>query len=184
MSHFAVLAITPGEPTEGEIAHMLDPYWEGYWIEEEEPPANGIEPKWDWFSIGGRWEGSLLLKDGSWANSAPIAALETEQTDAMREELEHEWEELVSEDTQSVFKPEYYRNRYGDAEGYVRANRPNTFRAIVTTDGGWEEVGEMGWFGIAYEKANDWDAWTKHYWERMATYAEQGMWATVVDCHI
>lgn len=53
MSHFLVYMISKQEPD----LSVLDPYYEGNADE-------GKDPKWDWFSVGGRWSGAFKLKPG------------------------------------------------------------------------------------------------------------------------
>lgn len=184
MSHYAVLVITDGEPDYTSIESLLAHYDENLdaLTISEKYNEDEYDPKWDWWEIGGRWAGTLLLKDGSYATSAPMAALETTVSDTVREDLEDEWNGLVSEDGTDFFKPEYYLDRYGSADVYVEANSPNVFRAVLTPDGAWHEAGCMGWFGMTSDSPDGWQEYLRDYRKIMADHS--GCWATVVDCHI
>ena len=175
MSHYPVLVITEDEPDYFDIQRLLAPYDEN--LDEE-----GHDPKWDWWEAGGRWADALLLKEGFRATSAPIAALEGEITDAAREDLEDEWDGLVSENGTDFFKPEYYLERFGDAETYIEANSPNVFRAVITPDGEWHEAGLVGWFGVTNDSPDGWRQYLRDYRKILADHRE--CWGTVVDCHI
>ena len=73
--------------------------------------------------------------------------------------------------------------RFGDAETYARYVSDFWFRAVVTPDGGWHEIGRMGWWGISSEGQAELREWIGHFRERFVEpYLD--CTATVVDCHI
>ncbi len=61
---------------------------------------------------------------------------------------------------------------------------PFAFRAVVTADGEWHEVGRMGWFGLSSESAEDAAAWERGFVDAFIEPAADDLMAVVVDCHI
>lgn len=61
---------------------------------------------------------------------------------------------------------------------------PFAFRAVVTADGEWHEVGRMGWFGFSSESAEEADAWERGFVDTFIEPAADDLMAVVVDCHI
>ena len=58
-------------------------------------------------------------------------------------------------------------------------------RAVVTPDGVWHEVGEMGWWGLSDETGDDLLDWVDHFAERFILPYSNGEYEIVaVDCHI
>ncbi len=58
-------------------------------------------------------------------------------------------------------------------------------RAVVTPDGKWSELGQMGWFGLSSEQPGETIPWVLGFEERFLKPALQNDWTlTIVDCHI
>lgn len=145
---------------------------------------------WDWYQIGGRWCGLLLVPDGAWGEiglpsllmdenelheryQAPpgyrrvdSAKLEDIQWSKMRElrvpELERRWEE---EDP--------YENPGMTKEAYIARYSPFFTYAVITPDGVWYDRNEEV----------DLDAWNAHFFDRFLREADPGTVITIVDCH-
>lgn len=63
--HYCALLITKELPTKNEISEIMKPYYEGNAKYDEETDERiGEYPvfEWDWYQIGGRYNGSLKLK--------------------------------------------------------------------------------------------------------------------------
>lgn len=60
--HFLLLAILDEDQS---LEDMLNPFWEGHEIEEDEEGYwYNPDGKWDWFEVGGRWYGRLEATKG------------------------------------------------------------------------------------------------------------------------
>lgn len=96
------------------------------------------DSKWDWWVVGGRWEGYLTLKSGEKVDVAEVS-------------------ELAPEAIPAPF-------------------------AYVDTDGEWHEKGQMGWFGVARNEADD-KIWTRRYLNWVSSLPKDTI-LVAVDCHI
>lgn len=212
MSHFAVAVITEADSNdnlEERIAEVLADYCEDtdavdpdlLEFEEDEDGteenSDGVKgyyvnpsAKWDWWVVGGRFSDMLKLRDGKRCDTALVSDLDTDDdADARKEALEF-WKSYVDGDgsdgqdgSRSFWSPEYYRKEYGSAEVYADAQSKFWMRAVVTPDGEWHEVGEMGWFACSSETADDLREWVEGFHDRFVKpYGSFRM--TVVDCHI
>lgn len=154
------------------------------------------DSKWDWWVVGGRWSGEITTKDGKEVNSAKIADIDFSINEEEYKKNKRFWEIIVDGDEPRTkeeeeqkkwtwYKKEYYTNRYKDADDY--ANRASQFAtyAVVTPDGVWHEKGQMGWWGMSTDTAEDAKGWDANYYnEFIAPYDPDNTYVTVVDCHI
>ncbi|GJM78138.1 hypothetical protein HMSSN139_06340 [Paenibacillus sp. HMSSN-139] len=169
----------------------------GYW---ENPNA-----KWDWYSIGGRWSGSLLLKSGKRADAARIKDIFfIEQTEhkgmtveiegyqvpaalapdiqIMAAEATEAWEEMMA--GRSLYRPEFILERYGDKQSYIREVLSFSTYAVITPDGKWHAKGDMGWFGMGSETSEEARNFNTSYFDTFIKTADPDHYLVVVDCHI
>ena len=70
-----------------------------------------------------------------------------------------------------------------DHDRYVEGASHFSMRAVITPDGEWHEVGNMGWWGMSSETADDMYDWEMHFEERFLE-PNRDCTLTVVDCHI
>ena len=56
--------------------------------------------------------------------------------------------------------------------------------AVITEDGTWHGMGEMGWWAQSSETEEERDEWIKTYWDRFIKGLSGDTLLTVVDCHI
>lgn len=163
--------------------------------------------KWDWHEIGGRWRGMLLLKPGckgylgrpgifdneperpEGVDQARFGDIDWERIqndDTRKLELEREWDELINppKDKPSFYKPEYYLERFGTKENFVKRLMLFATYAVVTPDGEWHEAGKMGWWGMSSDTAEDKEAWDLGYRDKFLKDLSPDTLITVVDCHI
>ena len=138
----------------------------GYW---RNPRA-----RWDWWEVGGRWRGLLQLRPGKTGYTAPldrwhkdfvypphrcdaalVADCDFSPSEARIRQAARLWEVAVEGDAPredeeffSPWKPEYYLNRYGDKETFIRRESAFSTHAFLTAEGEWHEQGRMGWFGM------------------------------------
>lgn len=124
------------------------------------------DAKWDWYSIGNRWDGYILGKDGEEHNELPFN--------------EVDWEKMFA----PVEKT--YTDFDGEEKSYLDTHIPF---CLVTTEGEWYERGEMGWWAVvSNEKPEDeWGEEVKSYVKMISELPEEERNAIVVyavDFHI
>lgn len=177
----------------------------GYWHNQN--------AKWDWYEVGGRFSGKLLLKPGatgtngnkSWYNekikipsnrvdSALVSDIDFSMDEKTYKQAILFWELFVDErkplneeekkfaENRFAFKKEYYLQRYGNKETYVKDCATFSTFAIVTPSGEWLEKGTMGWWGCSNESDKDALLWTENYSKFLEKYKD--CYITILDCHI
>ena len=146
--------------------------------------------KWDWYEIGGRWNGYLRAK-GERTNSARIADIDFGLDMEVYEKSLRFWDVAVEhkpahpdEKFFTIFKEDYYHKYYGDRENYAKVQASFSTHAVITPDGEWHERGEMGYFGFSAETPEEAADWDKHYIERFIDGVDKNLMLTIVDCHI
>lgn len=139
--------------------------------------------KWDWYSIGGRFYSMLFdAVSGEYVDEALARDIDfiQMQHDAMSS-LEP-YDEAINN---GWFKPEYLKRKYPDTETYEKIETTFWTRAVVTPDGEWHEVGEMGWFACSSEEPEEIIKWVNAYYDSFIAPAIQNDWRIhIVDCHI
>lgn len=184
---------------------------EGWWGMEVDDEGNVLttqneHSKWDWWVIGGRWRGSLLLKPGVESEVACLGDADSfgsapEYPDGVDQALvrEIDWERMQNDpekkrrleqhwDTgiegKGLFKPEYFLELFGTQEEYVRRHMRFMTRAVIDQDGEWHEAGAMGWFGFSSETADEKKEWDENFWDRFIAKLSPDTQLTIVDAHI
>lgn len=200
MTHFAVVVFTKDrDDAMGSVEQLLAPYDEqGEWFAEGS--------KWDWWVLGGRWEGAMV-------NERPVTV--RVPCGLCGATGKRDRAELVSKDPRYADDKEYaewvewcggcngcggegYREElagsiYGSPPGFGEQQaRRNILEAtaihpdfvpaaFVTPTGEWVEAGAIGWFGVGSD-AKEQEGW-KNQWEQgKARYAD--CLAVLVDCHV
>ena len=183
-------------------ASMIDE--EGNLLTEYNP-----ESKWDWYSIGGRWSGELIIKkskrskydgretvdealkgDIDWAAMNRITKEEGEHARrfwkyyVLGETYPGTKEEMEKEFGYCFYKPEYYLERYKTIEGYLKSLNTWCLRAVLDDDGELHEAGHMGWFGCSSESDEEWIKWEQEFYEKYIEPLPDDTMLTVIDCHI
>ena len=174
----------------------------GYW---RNPNA-----RWDWWVIGGRWRGLLRLRPGKSGYTAPLdrwhsdfvypphscdAALVADCDFSPREaqirQAARMWEVVVEGDKPrenenffNLWKPEYYLERYGDKETFIRRESAFSTYAFVTAEGEWHEQGRMGWFCMDDATNESICQYEEKFQSYLQEAREKGLAITIVDCHI
>lgn len=148
------------------------------------------DSKWDWYSIGGRWGGSLRLKSSGeedWGcDSAKISDVDFTAGDESYQKCLDWWnEDVVGENIMSFYTREYLdqvKAAYKDGEEYASLNSMFHTYAYVTPNGVWHAPGEMGWFASS-ETPAEFRQWLIDYKEFLEN-ADPDLYITMVDCHI
>lgn len=115
--------------------------------------------KWDWYVEGGRWNGWLILKDGSKANHAEAGMVD--------------WVKTFNLDGSRGYKAGLFTPSDVDPNGPC-------YPVAVVADGAWGEVGEVGWFGFVNEENSE--AWNDTV-QRLVDSLPPDTMVTIVDCH-
>lgn len=196
-----------GRPDE-TLEQFVSRYY-GYTYNEELDECGYIcnpNAKWDWWMIGGRWDGLLPLNPDCsgflGVDRKPVAHGNCDQAllfdvdlapdqDAYHKAVRF-WEVNMEDDCirenenpsdfHLIYNKEYYLSQYGDKHTYATECASFAPWAFVTPDGEWIEKGQMGWFGVGDatgKSRNDYRAALE-----AALADDQNLWITIVDCHI
>lgn len=157
--------------------------FEGYYGYWHNPNA-----KWDWYSIGGRWNGYLLLKNGKRANYAMKKDINFKQ---MKEDKfingELAWKQFLR--SNSLMK-EGYKN----GTPFFPANPDMHKREFTASYGSiapyavlledeWISKGELGWWAIEKATYENYCQWQNHFDDILNKIGDEEI-ITVIDCHI
>lgn len=157
------------------------------------------DAKYDYYCEGGRWDGMIILKDGSHADQAEMKDVDWEAMNKLTADQEKhirdlwriyiekkgtkkEEEEFLKEHP-FIYKESYYKDRYGTVEEHLRQDALWSTFAVVD-ENGWHEQGQMGWFGCSSETPEEAGDWTSKFEERFIKDLEPDDVITVLDCHI
>lgn len=145
--------------------------------------------KWDWYSIGGRWddgENVVQIKDFKLYDDLD------DDTIALYKRAWDSFEgksKLSEEDTKAIFgefrmwNDKYYLDRYGTCENYIKAISSNIPYAFVDANG-WYEKGQMGWWGMDNATSDSIDNYTTFAEKYFTAEENQNKYIVWVDCHI
>lgn len=184
--------------------------------------------KWDWWTVGGRYEGRLILRSpGAAVNSARKGDIDWlamrqasvnarlpsydkfhsvlrgrpmhEHWDAVRERMvEKEGktidaardyyhaqplvQELMAAEALNAWDASWQEREYSLSrdEFAQRAADAGIAPFAIVSEDGWQERGDMGWWGVVTDERADWDRRAAQLLEALPDTAR----ITVVDCHI
>lgn len=139
---------------------------------------------YDWYSLDGR-RYLFDFKEGyDYKQDCPKKSdydwYKTEHTSLKK--LRSNWKKYSTEGD-DFFKAEYYLERYGTEEQYIKEMmRPTVPYAFVTPDGVWHAPGKVGWFALSDETAES----MNKYFEEWCDFIDNGpdCYVSLVDCHI
>ena len=115
------------------------------------------DSQWDWYRIGGRWDGFLTDNEQNTENGFNF--------DDKHETLKNNMikiKDLIKKIKQKKEKDEY-----------------STY-AILTKDGEWASKGKMGWWGMSSDDKEDWP----ETYLKVLRACDLEDWGIVLDCHI
>lgn len=141
--------------------------------------------QWDWWTVGGRWQGMLFNELGRECNSCRIGALNHEAMKAQRlQNRLQQWAQYqreLAKDTKAETAA-WISGVTPDMDETTYLNTDSGFSTFAfLKDGQWLQRGRMGWWGMVGDDKED--AWRGEFGDLMgALGADQ--WITVVDCHI
>lgn len=172
----------------------------GYW---ENPNA-----KWDWYEIGGRWSGSLLINSNSegvvgrkgsmgsckhdendntsseeWCDAARIKdILWDKMLEKEKEYLAQQYDKVMNDENERIYAELLYDIKDGmTKEEYVACASAFSTFAVITPDGKWHEKGKMGWWACVSDEK---EGWENDYYDAFIKDANPDHWLVIVDCHI
>ena len=148
--------------------------------------------RWDWYEKGGRWKDFLRLKDGTRATSAKLRDIDFGPDETAYKYSLRFWDLLIEnkplesgeEMPFSLYKPEYYKELYGNRENYAKRQAGFYTFAVITPNGIWYEKGQCGWFGCSSETAEESREWEENFIKNFINDEDGDTVATIVDCHI
>lgn len=191
MSHYLVGVIVNDI---SEVDDILAPYDENMEVEpytddDGETTTYNPKSKWDWYSIGGRWDnGDNVIQIKNFKLYDDL----DDNTIALYKRAWNSFEgksELSEEDNNAIFgefrmwNNKYYLDRYGTCENYIKAMSSNIPYAFVDANG-WYEKGQMGWWGMdnaTQESIEDYAEFAEKYFTAEENQNKYIVW---VDCHI
>ena len=166
-------------------------------LARNKPEKDGIiylsnpDGKWDWWTIGGRWNQLLRIKDSSEkVDSARVADIDFTPNKKFYDDALIEWDSVVEGKTIDGLPPDPFVNKddlvktYKTREIYATVWACFETYAVITPDGEWHAQGQMGWFGIDSATADEEREWRTQYKERFIDTADPDWILTIVDCHI
>ncbi len=149
--------------------------------------------KWDWYSIGGRWDGELKTKSGEYVNECFASELDISIDKEAYNKAIRFWEVIVEEqplkeneskdDFRTFWNKNYYTSKYADKYAYAKSVASFRTYAFVTPDGEWHEPGQMGWFGCSSDDAESNMKYDEEF-EELLENLEDTDELHIVDCHI
>ncbi|MBS1722540.1 MAG: hypothetical protein JSS66_05975 [Armatimonadetes bacterium] len=163
------------------------------------------QSKWDWYVVGGRWNGWLApegkkpeddpdnwetckLCGGSGVRKDGVALANPDQMVACKgcngcngTGKNIKWPTMQKDSGYNVVSPRYFETlaMLDPDEGL-----PTPY-AFVTPDGEWHEKGQMGWWGMSNDKVaqTDWqETWRKALLDHTTPFDDFSV--IVIDCHI
>lgn len=235
MSHYTVAVIY--DPNETSYEELLAPYNEDITVEpyitdcwclnddeakEDCSTCDGLgkratnynpDSKWDWYQLGGRWEGyCLLTKDGKTPDIAKLEDIDfeglvkrttdkiTEQHTALFKDFTKERliqlldkEDEATEDERKKLTDHFgiffdievaKQTVNGTLEEWIdRETKPAIQTFGTLTKDGWLEPGAMGWWGISIDTPESKDEYRLKL-DELYKSTPQHYEIAIVDCHI
>ena len=174
--------ITSGMSHYEIVSRLTDYYGEPAGLDEEGFfywSTYNPKSKWDWFALGGRWDGAVTGNLEQIPDYGAIARkkqeLEARGVGGMSLEIDS-WVTIPN----SRFDQAKYNDNFANNCGLV-GDIPEDlkYHAIVTPDGEWHEQGRMGWFAMMSDEKEDWFVTSTKLLGKYYDHYVLG-----VDCHI
>lgn len=181
MSHYNVAVIVPVQDGEDGISNLMNRFDATLQVKYVEP--NG-ENDGHWTNPDGKYDYYDVVDEQSIDNWGPASGIYDDDHD----ELVKRWDELVETDfAGSMYKPEYLKSYYKDAEHYAKFNSVKECvpYAVVTPDGEWHAPGNVGWFGTDDATTESMDEFLDTFEEVcVKPYIDGEYRVYTLDCHI
>lgn len=141
------------------------------------------DAKWDWYQIGGQFEGLIPLKSGGRASCCRIGEADLQKSDAAWKKSLRYWDENVApEGKLDASVRERYLKCYGNGRKFADMQSHFFTGAFVTPDGNWRQIGKNG---KLQEDTSPSDVDNYYYFFlKIFQDVPPDYWLTVVDCHM
>jgi hypothetical protein len=147
------------------------------------------QSKWDWWDVGGRFGGMLLVKgeeeDFTPVNQARLKDIEWgKMQESDRIARKNGAKKLFREDDEGMRHLCFGIEPGTTIEQYIETDTPFATFAVITPDGEWHESATMGFWAVTYNEKESEEEWGKKFHERFLKDANPETILVVVDCHI
>lgn len=172
---------------------------EGSTLNEDGDEMSTYNPqsKWDWYTVGGRWNGSIPLKDGSTSNQTTVREANFEPTEEsiagakkkykryqkLAKEAENPGPNKKKKDPDFDFIFSDFDPSISEAD-FIKQETSFATYAFVDKNGEWKQRAECGWWGSEHDATEDRYSWSVKFKERFIDPLDPGDILVVVDCHI
>jgi len=143
------------------------------WYEKKDIGAEGEvystynpKSKWDWYQIGGRWAGMLILKKGAKSGEKGEQSLLDKSSPYAKGGVD------------SALKKDI------DFKKTTKKNKDPFGTYAVVKNGEWFQKGEMGWWGMSSETEEESIKWDEGFFKNFIKPLSPDTKLTIVDCHI
>lgn len=143
---------------------------------------------YDYYSLDGKEYMYDLLPDVNeddvdrWPLKSQLNWYEKDQNEKTEKQLRKEWRKY-SVEGDGFWSAEFYQERYGGEETYVRqCMYPPMPHAFITPDGKWHSSGRVGWFCSSDDTAESVDQYYAE-WRDFIDNAPD-CYVSLIDCHI
>lgn len=138
--------------------------------------------KWDWYSIGGRWDNSIITKNGRLCNSAPVREIDF---DLMEKTARKNLIPFTESFERKFYNKKYFSLKYPNEEAYIQQNTTFSTYAVIMPNGKWYEPGQMGFWGLSSATPAQEKEFIENYKDKFIIPAiKRDLILTIVDCHI
>jgi hypothetical protein len=119
--------------------------------------------KWDWHTLGGRYENRLVTKTGCYGNQFAVGELDFKEMRAARKKLRRmQWGEYLKmcKESGKEYSAELYEVKSGDTMKTYSSRATPISAFAVLKDGVFYENGKVGWFGMVSKEMthDDWNS--------------------------
>ena len=163
MGHFSVAVFTTDNRR--SLAKLLAAY--------DGNTVNNPNAKWDWYTIGGLWKDSLILKGKK--KGCDAAFVPDIDFEAMKRRAVAELRPFEKATKDSCLSEKAMRERHPTEQEYSERLPAFSTCAVITPNGRWHES----------DTSDDLWAWDLNYYDRFIKPALENNWhMAIVDCHI
>ncbi len=168
------------------IYKMATRFYEPWELDEEGNRISTYNPKskWDWWVIGGRFDGAFphnVMK------ASDLKSIEFSEIENLEEKYPKEYERyqrLITGKENTFYRLEYLQERYPTFEAYLYSTKNPVSYAFVDLEGNWHEPGEMLMFGCSTSSPEDSSNWDRDFYKNFINPLPDNAWITLIDCHI
>lgn len=151
------------------------------------------DSKWDWYTIGGRFENTIRTRDGRMVTSCPVSDIAPDADPDKLAQARRRYGIITgeippaSEEERCLVDDPTARLELWscqDADDYAHRVCANGAYAVVLPNGVWQEPGKMGWWGVSCAAEDARREWNRSFADQFIRNMPSNRIVTVVDCHI